>query len=64
MAKAPITKKYALSAKGILDINEEGIGIENVETGEWIDLRSLLVDFADKAISLSVNYDEEYETIS
>lgn len=64
MAKAAITKKYALSAKGILDINEEGIGVENVETGEWINLRSLLADFADKAINLSVNYDEEYETIS
>ena len=62
--KAAITKKYTLSAKGILDINEEGIGIENVETGEWIDLKSLLADFADRSINLSVNYDEEYDTIS
>lgn len=61
MAKAAITKKYSLSASGILAVSEEGIGIENVETGELIDLRVLLSDFADKAVKLSVNYDEDYE---
>jgi hypothetical protein len=61
MAKAPITKKYSLNANGILDINEDGIGIENTETSEWIDLKVLLSDFADKSVKLSVNYDEDYE---
>ena len=61
MAKAAITKKYSLNANGILDINEEGIGIENAETGEWIDLKVLLSDFADRSVKLSVNYDEDSE---
>ena len=61
MAKAAITKKYSLSASGILSVTEESVGIENVETGELIDLKVLLSDFADKAVKLSVNYDEDYE---
>ena len=60
MSKAAIVKKYALSASGILDINEDGVGIENTETGEFIDLRDLLVDFVNKSVKLSVNYDEEF----
>ena len=59
--KASITKKYSLSAKGILDITELGVGIEILETGEIVSLRDLLADFADKSVSLSVNYDEDYE---
>ena len=61
MAKAAITKKYSLSANGILSIEDEIIGIENTETGEFIELKVLLSDFADKAVKLSVNYDEDYE---
>ena len=61
MAKAAIVKKYSLSASGILAINEDGVCIENTETGELIDLKNLLVDFADKSVKLSVNYDEDYE---
>lgn len=61
MAKATIVKKYSLSADGILSIDENTIGIENVETGELIDLRTLLADFADRSIKLSVNYSEDYE---
>ena len=61
MAKAAITKKYSLSANGILAITEEGVGIENTETGELIDLKVLLSDFADRSVKLSVNYDEDYE---
>lgn len=53
-------KKYSLSAKGILDIKEEGIFLENGDTGEAIDLRDLLEEYADRVIKLSVNYDEEY----
>ena len=62
MAKASITKKYALSANGILDITDDGvIGIENPDTGELIELRTLLSEFANRAVKLSVTYDEDYE---
>ena len=61
MAKASIVKKYSLSASGILDINEKGVFLENTETGEMIDFETLLSDFANKSVKLSVNYDEHYE---
>ena len=62
MAKASITKKYALSATGILDITDDGVvGIENADTGELVELKTLLRDFADHAVKLSVTYDEDYE---
>ena len=62
MAKASITKKYALSANGILDITENGVvAIENPDTGELIELKTLLGDFANRAVKLSVTYDEDYE---
>ena len=60
---ASIVKKYSLQAKGILAIDEDDncIGIENVDTGEFIHLDKLLSDFMDKPVKLSVNYDEDYE---
>ena len=61
---ANIKKKYSLNAKGILVIENDIIGIENTDTGELFSLQDLLADFADKSVSLSVNYDEEYETIN
>ena len=61
---ANIKKKYSLNAKGILVIENDIIGIENTDTGELFNLQDLLADFADKSVSLSVNYDEEYETIN
>lgn len=61
MAKAAITKKYSLNASGILAITDEGVAIENTDTGELIDLKVLLSDFADRSVKLSVNYDEDYE---
>lgn len=60
MAKAAITKKYALSATGILDVNEDGVAIENPDTGDMIELAVLLKDFANRPIKLSVTYDEDY----
>jgi hypothetical protein len=60
MAKAAIVKKYALSANGILDVTDNGVGLENAETGEYITLQELLSDFADRSVKLSVTYDEEY----
>jgi hypothetical protein len=61
MAKAAITKKYALNASGILAIYDEGVYLENTETGEAIDFKDLLSDFADRSVKLSINYDEEFE---
>lgn len=58
---ANITKKYSLSAKGILAIENDTIGIENTDTGEIFNLQDLLADFKDKYIKFSVNYDEDYE---
>lgn len=59
---ANITKKYSISAKGILSIEDDNIGIEDVDTGEFISFQELLSDFNDKTIKMSVNYDEEYGT--
>lgn len=61
MAKASIIKNYKLSAQGILSIDENGVFIENADTGELIDLRDLFEDFADKSVKLSINFDEDYE---
>lgn len=61
MAKASITKKFSLSANGILSIEEDGVFIENADTGEMIDLKDLFEDFADKSVKLSINFDEDYE---
>lgn len=61
MAKASITRKDALSATGILSIEDGVIAIENPDTGELIDLNVLLSDFADKPVKLSVTHDYDYE---
>lgn len=61
MAKAAITRKTSLSAKGVLGIEDAQLVIENPDTGELIDIRDLLRDFVDHPVSLSVNYDEDYE---
>ena len=60
MAKASITKKFSLSANGILAIDDDRICIENSDTGELIDLRDLLSEFADRSVKLSVTYDYDY----
>ena len=60
MAKAAITRKYALSATGILDITDNDMYIENPDTGEMVNIKELLTDFADRAVKMSVTYDEEY----
>ena len=58
---ANIKKKYSLNAKGILGIEDGTIGIENMDTGEFFNLQDLLADFTNKTVSLTVNYDEDYE---
>ena len=53
MAKAAIVRKYALSATGILSVNDDGVALENTETGELIQFEDLLGDFADKVMCVS-----------
>lgn len=60
---AAIVKKFNLSGKGILVIEDDVIGLENMDTGEFIDMKDLLVDFKDRTIKISVSYDEEYGAI-
>ena len=61
MAKAAIVKKYALNANGILSITDDGVTLENTETGECFQFEDLLSDFADHMVKLSITYDEDYE---
>ena len=62
MAKASVTKKMQLNGRGILEINEAGVFIEVEGTGELLDLKDLLSEFADKSIKLSVTYDYDYDS--
>lgn len=62
MAKASINKNFKLSAKGVLGLDENDIiGVENPDTGEFIELSRLFADFLDKPVSMSISYDEDYE---
>ena len=58
---ANIVKKYSMKAKGILYIDGDIVGLENTDTGELIQLSTLLEDFKDRLVKLSINYDEDYE---
>lgn len=60
MAKAAINFNYKISAKGILHIEDNIVAIENLDTGELIQLSDLFEDFADKTVALSISYDEDY----
>lgn len=62
MAKANITKKMQLNGRGILEINEVGVFIEVEDTGELLDFKDLLSEFADKSVKLSVTYDYDYDS--
>ena len=61
MAKAAFNKSYKINAKGVLSIDESIVSVENPDTGELIDLKTLLSEFANRAVKLSVTYDEDYE---
>ena len=63
MAKAAINKTFKLSAQGILSVTDDCVAIENPDTGELIDMRVLLAEFADKSVKLAVTYDYEYDAI-
>ena len=58
---AKIQKKYAVSAAGDLNINDETglITITNAETGEVFDLGELLSDFNGRDVKISCNYAED-----
>lgn len=60
MAKAAINKSLKLNAQGFLAITDDGVAIENPDSGELIDMRDLLSEFADKSVKLSVTYDYDY----
>ena len=60
MAKASINKTLKLNASGILAITDDGVYIENGDTGELIDLKDLISEFADKSVKLAVTYDYDY----
>ena len=62
MSKASITKKMQLSAHGILEINAAGVFVEVEDTGELLDFKDLLSEFADKSVKLSVTYDYDYDS--
>ena len=55
-----INKTYKITAKGIWSTDDDIVSIENSDTGELVQLSDLFEDFADKSVSLSINYDEDY----
>lgn len=62
MAKAAINKTFKLNAQGILAIMGDNVSIENPDTGELIPFGTLLSEFADKSVKLSVTYDYDYDS--
>ena len=60
MAKAAINKTFKLNANGILALTDDGAYVENGDTGELINLKDLLSEFADKSVKISVTYDYDY----
>ena len=61
MAKAAINKTLKLNANGVLDIMDDGVYIENGDTGELVNLKTLLSEFADKPVKIDVTYDYDYD---
>lgn len=61
MAKAAFNKSYKINAKGVLSIDDNTVAVENPDTGELVELATLFADFADKPVSITISYDEDYE---
>ena len=61
MAKAAFNKSYKINAKGVLSIEDNTVAVENPDTGELVELTTLFADFADKPVSITISYDEDYE---
>ena len=56
-----VKKKYNVSVKSVMNINENGRIIMSVEEMGDIPLDRILDDFNGREIKLAVNYDEDYE---
>ena len=56
-----VKKKYNVSVKGIMNIEDDGRIIMSVEDLGDIPLDRILDDFDGREIKISVNYDEDYE---
>lgn len=54
------TKNFTLSVKGVLDIDENGRPIVEIEDRGEFDLLTMLDEFFGKECSISVKYDEGY----
>lgn len=54
-------KNFTLSIKGVLDTNEDGRLIVNIEDRGEFDLLTMLDGFLGRECSISVKYDEDYE---
>ena len=59
MNKAPVNKTLTINAEGILVMDDGLIGIENMESGEFVPLDVLFEDCADKIVSLSIAFSED-----
>lgn len=59
-----ITRNYKVVASGVLSIDEDGRIYISVEDKGDIALDVLLEDFDEKAVKLSVSYDEDYDCVS
>ena len=59
-----ITRNYKVAASGVLSIDEDGRIYISVEDKGDIALDVLLEDFDEKAVKLSVSYDDDYDCVS
>ena len=55
-----ITKKFNSTMSGLLTIDGDALFISCEDGAQDVNLAKLLVDFADRPVKISVNYDEEY----
>lgn len=54
------TKNFKLSIKGVLDLDENGRVIVNIEDRGEFDLITMMKEFYGRECSISVTYDEDY----
>lgn len=54
------TKKINLNIKGVLDINDDGKIIVEIEDRGEFDLATMMNEFYGRECSVSVSYDEDY----
>ena len=60
--KSNITTKFNLNAKGVLEIKNGVMTIENQDTGEIFDIEDLFRDFAGRFVTITATYDEDYSS--